>query len=487
MNPPLVRSLVLQRARHLPRLSLLALVVLAIGLTACGHDAPATPAVGVNIALAAFAPPTAAPTFSPPPTATIPPPPTLLPTRQAPVATPVLAQRSDFLGAPTKPPPIVRPSQPMSVVISSHASKISQLIGDFDSEQKKPTDNLTFARYKLAATDLGVPFRHNGRTFILFGDTIGARGGDAIAYTTDTTPEKGLKLDFVHDNTGTYKPITIPGISQGDFEVPTEGVSVGGRMYVYHTTDASSDADLIRNGGYKMGRSVLAVSDDDGQTFQYLYDVSRRYFINISTVKVDSAAWPGLPSNQREGLLMFGSGVYRRSDAYLAFQPSAGINSRASLRYWAGLDIQGAPIWSQSEDAAQPLFNQPCIGEFSVTYNQFIRKWIMLYNCDAAQTRGIVMRTADVPWGPWSQPQVLFRPWEDGGYCQFIHTSWLFQRCDQVSAPGQENVWGGEYGPYQYSDYAIGDNSSTTIYFNMSTWNPYTVVLMQASLRLEYK
>jgi hypothetical protein len=29
---------------------------------------------------------------------------------------------------------------------------------------------------------------------------------------------------------------------------------------------------------------------------------------------------------------------------------------------------------------------------------------------------------------------------------------------------------------------ATGNNSSTTIYFTMSTWNPYTVVLMKATL-----
>ena len=44
--------------------------------------------------------------------------------------------------------------------------------------------------------------------------------------------------------------------------------------------------------------------------------------------------------------------------------------------------------------------------------------------------------------------------------------------------------WGGEYAPYQYRHWAKGDEAagSTTIYFNMSTWNPYQVVLMEAKL-----
>lgn len=368
-----------------------------------------------------------------------------------------------------------------------HASKISQVVGDYDRERSQPTLNQTWTRYQLAATDLGVPFRHKDRTYVLFGDTHGARGGDAIGYSTDTDIDRGLHLEFIRDATGIYKPIQIPGITQGEFEVPVEGVSIGGRMYVYHTTDADNGTRPAPNPGYKMGRSVVAVSDDDGQTFTLLYSLSRQYFINVSIVATDAGLWPGLPYANGEQLVMFGSGVYRRSNVYLAAQPAAEIGARTSMRYWSGLDGSGKPVWSLQEQAARPLFNQPCVGEFSVSYNRFIDKWIMLYNCDFAQTRGINLRTADQPWGPWSEPVILFRPWEDNGYCHFMHVNWAFQKCDQVQDAGRDNEWGGEYGPYQFRDLAVGNASSTTIYFNMSTWNPYTVVLMRATLQLEPK
>ncbi len=373
---------------------------------------------------------------------------------------------------------------PSHVLVSAHASKISQLIGDYDKERLKPTNNLTANRYRLESTDLGIPFLHKGRTYLLFGDTLGARGGDAIAYTTDTNPEDGLDLEFIHDASGVYQPIQIPGVDQGEFEVPTEGVSVDGRMYVYHTTDASDDSQLSNTGGYKMGRSVLAVSDDDGHTFRYLYDLSRRYFVNVSVVPVASVEWPGLPVTNGEGLVTFGSGAFRRSHAYLAFQPSSEITTRASLRYWAGLNSSGEPVWSQDEENARALFDQPCVGELSVSYNRFIKKWIMLYNCEESQQRGIHLRTADQPWGPWSPPQTIFDPWTDNGYCHFIHASWQVFKCDNVQAAGQENTWGGEYGAYQFRELATGDAAATTIYFTMSTWNPYTVVLMKAGLQL---
>jgi hypothetical protein len=361
---------------------------------------------------------------------------------------------------------------PPPVRIVSRPAKIAQLVGDMDRERGKPTANRTGERYKLFGTDLGVSFRHKDRTWLLFGDTWGPRGGDAIAWTADRSPEKGLNLTFLHDDAGAYSPVIIPGISQGGMEVPMAGVSVRDRMYVYHTTDNSPRA--------VMGRSVVARSDDDGHTFRYLYDLSKRHFINVSVVKCSASDWSGLPVRRGETLLLFGSGSYRRSDVRLAVQPSRDIESPNSLRYFSGLDSSGRPSWSAREEDAVALFNHPCVGELSVTFNRFLRRWIMLYN--GYNPRGILLRTAERPWGPWSSPQVLFEPWDDGGYGKFMHVSWQVARLDSVQDPGRDNEWGGEYGPYQFPDFATGKPGETTIYFAMSTWNPYTIVLMKAAL-----
>jgi len=358
--------------------------------------------------------------------------------------------------------------------IPGSTEKISQLIGDYDRHLQTQTLNQTESRYGLIGTDLGVPFNHNGRTYLLFGDCWGAADGDAIAYTTDNNPEDGIQLTFITDGTDIYKTVSIPGISQDAFEVPMEGISVGGNMYIYHTTDYSS--------ALAMGRSVLAVSEDDGETFSYLYDLSENYFINVSVVTVDLTEWPGFPQGTGNGLVMFGSGSYRQSDVRLAYQPTDQIETPQSMRYFTGLDQSDNPLWSENEDDATPLFSQSCVGELSVTYNSFLRKWLMLYNCDPP--RGINFRTADFPWGPWSGPQLLFDPWGDNGYCHFMHVDWQFSECDSVHDPDRHHEWGGEYGPYQFNDLTTGNDSITTIYFTLSTWNPYTVVLMKSTLRL---
>lgn len=348
--------------------------------------------------------------------------------------------------------------------------KISQLVGDFDNQYQESTENLTNTNYGLWGTDLGVPFLHNDKTYVLFGDVPGS-DRDPIAFTDDSDPEDGISLSFISNPDGTYKPIEIPGIAQGAFEVPTEGISIDGVMYVYHTTD-------------NMSRTVLARSEDDGQSFVLVHsNFSTDHFINLSIEKVQPEEWPGLPTGSSEGLMIFGSGSYRESDIYLAFQPADSIEQKESLQYFSGLDAAQSPKWSLNEMEAEPLFNQSCVGEFSVSFNSFIEKWILLYNCDRApHPRGILFRTANKPWGPWSEAQLLFDPWADNGYCHFMHVSWDWDNCDNVHDPGRAYEWGGEYGPYQFENFATGNDSTTTIYYTLSTWNPYTVVLMRSTL-----
>lgn len=364
------------------------------------------------------------------------------------------------------------------VEITQRATKLEQLVGETDRQLDEPTRNQTYSKYGLEATDLGVPFQKGDTTFVLFGDTWGDRGGlpNTVAYTTDDNPEDGLELNFVQDEFGSYYPLTVSQISQNEFEVPTEGIIVGNQLYIYHTTDHSAQVT--------MGRSVLAKSNNDGaRTFEYLYDFSTGKFINVSVVQSESSAWSGLPTEENEeGLITFGSGTYRQSEVYLAYQPAGKIENPQSIRYFAGVNEDDEPVWYENEIDASPIFDMDvdCVGEFSVSYNDFIEKWILLYNCE--DPRGINLRTADNPWGPWTESQVIFEPWEDGGYCNFIHVSWQDQNCDELHDQGRENEYGGEYGPYQFEHFATGNDHSTTIYFTMSTWNPYTVILMQAKL-----
>lgn len=370
---------------------------------------------------------------------------------------------------------------PADIIITQQATKISQLTGDYDRHLNKPTLSQTHTRYRIEGTDLGVPFQDGETTWLLFGDTWGPKSGlhNVIGYTKDKTPEDGLKLDFVTDELGIYQGIMIPGVSTtGAFEVPTGGIVIEDDFFIWLTTDHSEEVT--------MGRSVVAMASRENvmkAQFSKVYDLSTSKFINVLPVRINNSDWDFLPSHEGDALLLFASGTYRKSHIYLAHQPVSGIKNKNSIRYFSGMK-EGKPLWNKNEKDAQPIFrlSNPGVGELSASYNQFLKKWILMYN--HGNPRGINLRTSDTPWGPWSEPQVIFRPWEDGGYCHFIHTDWRFDNCDNVHNPGRENEWGGEYGPYEFSHFATGSDKTTTIYFTMSTWNPYEVVLMKASLSI---
>jgi hypothetical protein len=255
----------------------------------------------------------------------------------------------------------------------------------------------------------------------------------------------------------------VPGISQGAFEIPSGGISVGEEIYVAFTTDHTPKRT--------MGRSVLAVSRDDGRTWKALYDLSRDKFINVSMLVADG--W----------LFIFGSGDYRKSTVSLARVRPAQVSQRSKLEFYAGEGAGLEPIWSPREADALPLFPNNQIGEFSVAYLEPVKRYVMLYN--SGRPRGIVMRSSLLPRGPWSDGVVIFDPARDNGFGHFIHVPpSVTGEHDGLSDPGQTEKHGGDYGPYVMARYTTGNAGGCRIYFTMSTWNPYAVMVMQSDLRL---
>lgn len=108
------------------------------------------------------------------------------------------------------------------VYVPGSSHKICQLTGEMDREFHKPTVNQTRTRFGLVAADLGYSFEHKGKRFFLFGDAAPSRtfnrkpngqdepprtldDNDAIAFTSDTSIDNCLRLDFIHYPGGAYK------------------------------------------------------------------------------------------------------------------------------------------------------------------------------------------------------------------------------------------------------------------------------------------
>jgi hypothetical protein len=152
--------------------------------------------------------------------------------------------------------------------------------------------------------------------------------------------------------------------------------------------------------------------------------------------------------------------------------PLSHIENKTSWRYFHGFGDRfpaagpcGHPLWRETEDQAVALYQDNAwYGEISLTYNESVGLWLLTYNAPP----GIWLRYAMWPWGPWSNPELIFDPGRDGG-SRFIE-------------PG-----GAAYGPYQIARYSRWDAwaQTLTIYYTMSTWKPYQPMLMRSSLRLD--
>jgi hypothetical protein len=248
------------------------------------------------------------------------------------------------------------------------------------------------------------------------------------------------------------------------------------------------------------------------------------------------------------GVLIFGNGQYRHESIYLSFIPASQFwcpgNTMCTppTQYFAGLDATGLPTWTATELCAVPVVydnptnlptNPSCTapvdpgtaGNVSVKYNKALSLWLMTW--DGGQqpgaVGGIFFSYASAPWGPWSTPQNIYNACEahtyGQGYGDFIRFTGDPSGCAALLEPpatlsspsgpkgpiigtaGDDPFYGlvtqsdgqtqsaatrrgGIYAPFQIGSFASVVGDALSIYFNMSTWNPYTVVLMESNFTI---
>jgi hypothetical protein len=196
----------------------------------------------------------------------------------------------------------------------------------------------------------------------------------------------------------------------------------------------------------------------------------------------------GLPSGG-PFVLIWGTGIYRKSDVYLSIVPSTNFETGKGTLYFSGISAAGTPTWSESEPDAQPIVKNGTLGDLSVTWSKDLGLWMMTY--DSRQPRGILFSYSRTPWGPWSSPQILFNEVRDGALGKFIHNPHI-KPDDGLAGPvigisqaDAASVQGGSYAPYVVERWTRLQGSELDLYYCLSTWNPYVVVLMKSRLRVE--
>lgn len=338
------------------------------------------------------------------------------------------------VGAPAAPAAATSAHTPASVV-----EKLTGL----------DSPNNTYGRWNVKATDLGIMWDDGGgQVLSAFGDTFGdawtGPGGgtfgsgdqnwrsNVLLRSSDTNLADGMDYSSAVTGTDGRAREIIPGLhneSAGEVtKIPTAGISIGSRQYLSYMSVKHWGAP----GQWDTNYASIAYSDDDGTTW--------------TTTGTPTWSNPSMTDHfqmqsfARSGgyLYVFGTPSGRSGDASVARVAEASVLTQSAYQYWNG------SAWVASESAAVPVVSGP-VSELSVRYDAFSGKWLMMY----LQGEDIILRSATVPTGPWSTPQVV------------------------VSSADYPGLYGGFMHPW---------SANGTIYFTMSQWDPYNVYLMKVQI-----
>jgi lysophospholipase L1-like esterase len=396
--------------------------------------------------------------------------------------------------------------------ITNSSIKLQQLIGeqgqtngldsfgaDTDRQTGAPLLNQTFSGYQVGGTDLGYSFENgNNQLIFLFGDTLYFKGGDVMAWSSTTVVSNGLALNFFTNQDGSTLLVQPTNVDMGAFNVPASGICLGDNTYVVcktgHTQATGDTNDY----------SVLTRFVATNNLFVPLRTISQvangGHFLEMALGQVVAGF-----GSQEPMVYLWGAGKYRGSDIYLAAVPVSGFESGAGTLYFTGLTqiTNGEPTWSSVETNAVPVVvdnptngpswpnDFPSVGNISVSYCAKLGLWLMIYDGgrQSSGTTGVYLSYASAPWGSWSKPELIFNDKRDNGLGNYIYSTNATYNDLSLAGPVigggiATNMNGGAYAPYQIARFTQVTSNRLTLYYTLSTWNPYTVVLMQSEFAI---
>jgi hypothetical protein len=401
---------------------------------------------------------------------------------------------------------------PTLTYIAGSSVKVEQVIGDCDDQAQAkqivagqtvtcvPTTSQTVTRFDIAGNGQGGSFEDNGKMTFFFGDTISNHhavqynAADPVASSTSTDPTQGLLLNFYTNADGSPLFVQPPGIDMGADDIPNSGINLNGQTYLICNT--GSQSSLGEGPSQATDYSVLVQFDETAQTFSGVRGISE-----VGGHFIGTAMYALGPN-----VFIFGAGPYRASDIYMQMVPAASFASGAGTQYFAGL-VNGQPTWTDTEAGVVPVVqdnplngppwpnDSPTVGNLSVVYSTNLNLWLMTYDGgrQSEHTRGAYFTYAQQPWGPWAAPQLIFNEVRDNGYGLggFIHNPNVVPDPpgDGLNGPtiGMNNIYttsGGSFAPLMIGRFLTVTGNTLKVYYNVSTWNPYTIVRMESDFTI---
>jgi hypothetical protein len=319
--------------------------------------------------------------------------------------------------------------------------------------------NETIKRFAITGTDLGIMWDNgdpaNHQVLMAFGDTNGYCGipGKQWRYNTlfrsqDNALSKTIAVpNGVVSNRYSGSPVWRQGVSKQIINsigrapeetgiIPTAGISVGKNQYLNFMSIKNWDSP----GSWSTNFSAIAMSPDNGENWGVYPGTIRTPTAGDENFQMGSFLRPG-PGDPY--LYSFGTPTGRGGPAYVARVPQGFVPDLTKYEYWNSDNGSWVP---NNPAAATPVIPGP-VGELSAQYNTYLKQYLVLH-CNG--NNDVVMRTAPAPQGPWGPEQVLVTSSElpGGIYAPLLHP-W---------STGKE------------------------LYYNLSLWSAYNVMLMHTVL-----
>ncbi|MBB5167435.1 DUF4185 domain-containing protein [Mycobacterium sp. AZCC_0083] len=359
---------------------------------------------------------------------------------------------------PPKPAPVAKPVQPAPAPVAAPPSGPpgTTLVGWVTGPD---SPNQTIQRFAITGTDLGIMWDNgdptNHQVLMAFGDTNGYcgipnkqwryntlfRSSDGALSNTIAVP------DGVVANKYSGSPVWRQGISKQIINtigqapeetgiIPTAGVSVGGNQLL----NFMSIRDWNSPGSWSTNFSAIAVSQDNGENWGVYPGTIRPPTGGNENFQMGAFLKPG-PGDPY--LYSFGTPNGRGGSAYIARVAPNQVPDLTKYEYWNGDNGAWVPA---NPAAATPVIPGP-VSEMSAQYNTYLRQYLALYGNGS---NDIVMRTSPTPQGPWGPEQLLVP---------------------------QSQIPGGIYAPYLHPW-----STGRELYYNLSLWSAYNVMLMKTIL-----
>ncbi|MCV7345468.1 DUF4185 domain-containing protein [Mycolicibacterium rhodesiae] len=354
--------------------------------------------------------------------------------------------------APAQPQPAPAAAQPAPSTAPPGTSVVGWVTGP-------DSPNQTVQKFAITGTDLGIMWDNGDpshrQVLLAFGDTNGfcmipgkqwryntlMRSSDGSLANTVAVPDGAV------GNKYSGAPVWRPGIAKQVINsingapqetgiIPTSGVAVGPNQFLNFMSIRSWD----NYGAWTTNYSAIATSTDNGETWGVYPGTVRQPSNGNEKFQMGAFLKPG-PGDPY--IYSFGTPNGRGGSAYVARVSPGLIPDLTKYEYWnadSNSWVAGSPA------AATPVIPGP-VGEMSAQFNNYLKQYLVLY-CNG--NNDVVMRTAPAPQGPWGPEQMLVSSMQIPGgiYAPFLHP-W---------STGRE------------------------LYYNLSLWSAYNVMLMHTVL-----